>query len=88
VAGKSLNTGTSERALVVEHAYPRRQLRRHVQHCLTRGDKLLRQQRTKSSRTLDGPYPRHICRRELQQPIALMSVSAHPQLADRNRKGP
>ncbi len=68
------------RALVIEHTHPRRQLRRHVQHPLARGDELLGQQRTESSRTLDGPYPLDIRRRELQQPIALMFVRAYAQL--------
>ena len=45
-------------ALVVEHPHPRRQLRRHVQHGLARGDELLCQQCAQATRSFDRPHPR------------------------------
>ena len=48
----------------------------------TGGDELLGQQRTDTGCTLDGPAARFEPSRERQQPVALLTVSADPDLVD------
>ena len=69
-------------ALGVEDPNPSRQLGRHVDDVFAGSDELLSQQGTDTGRALDRPATRFEPRRERQQPVALLTVSADPDLVD------
>jgi len=67
---------------LVEQSNPCRQLRRPIQDRLTSSDELLGSQRPEPSSTLDCPHPRRLQRRERQQAITLVTISADAQLTN------
>jgi hypothetical protein len=66
----------------VEQPSSRREGRWHIEHGLTNGDQLLRQQGTHPGRALDRPTPRLEPRRERHELLALTNAGANSDLAD------
>ena len=69
-------------ALGGEDPDPSRELGRHIDDVFTSGDELLGQQRTDPGRTFDRPTTRFEPCRERQEPVALLTISADPDLID------
>jgi hypothetical protein len=67
----------------LQQPHPGRQLGRHVQHLLTGGDQLLRQQAPQPGGALHRPGPLRPRRCPRQQLLRLRRAGAHPQLAQR-----
>jgi hypothetical protein len=69
-------------ALGVESTDSRRELRRNIDHGLTGGDQLLRQEQPQTACALDRPRPRRERLRERKQALSLATVSSNTELVE------